>query len=80
VRAAVEANFSLVEKFRPSSAATLGSSTSVKTYQIVLLEPARWPLYNGIVMVPCAASTVPEFNNWTGPTRLWFTLEGEGPK
>jgi hypothetical protein len=31
-------------------------------------------------MVPLVASTWPELSNCTGPTRLEFTVEGDGPK
>src|SRR6202035_5094379 len=80
VLAACDAKVSFVEKFRPSSAATPGLSTSVRTYQIGLLVPASRPLYKGIVMVPCLASTVPEFRSCTGPTRLGLVVDGDGPK
>src|SRR5258708_78103 len=33
-----------------------------------------------MVIVPCAASTVPVLSSCTGPTRLGLTVEGEGPK
>src|ERR1700732_3229994 len=80
VLAASEALVSLAEKFRPSSAATPGLSTSVKMYQMVFLLPARLPLYSGIVTVPFLALTVPEFNSCTGPTRLGLVVDGDGPK
>src|SRR5260370_11857340 len=80
VLAALEAKVSLAEKFKPSSAATLGLSTSVKTYQMVFFEPLSVPLYKGKVTVPFLASTVPEFSNCTGPTKLGLVVEGGGPK
>src|SRR5258708_39633578 len=49
-------------------------------YQTGLFVPFNDPLYKGIVMVPCAASTVPVLSSCTGPTRLGLTVEGEGPK
>jgi len=76
----LEAKVSLAEKFKPSSAATLGLSTSVKTYQMVFFEPLSVPLYKGKVTVPFLASTVPEFSNCTGPTKLGLVVEGGRPK
>src|SRR5882757_8104133 len=80
VLAAFAAKVSLVEKFSPSSAATPALSTSVRMYQMALWVPASRPLYSGRVIVPFLASTVPEFNSCTGPTRLGLVVEGDGPK
>jgi hypothetical protein len=49
-------------------------------YQTFFFVPFSVPLYNGIVIVPFAASTLPVFSNCTGPTRLGFVVEGDGPK
>ena len=43
VLAECEAKVSLAEKFRPNSAATLGSSTSVRIYHTFFPLPLRWP-------------------------------------
>jgi hypothetical protein len=53
----------LSRKFSPSSAATLESLTSVKIYQTFFLVPASVPRYSGKVIVPWAASTVPDLSN-----------------
>src|SRR5260370_36764827 len=49
-------------------------------YQTVFFEPLSVPLYKGKVTVPFLASTVPEFSNCTGPTKLGLVVEGGGPK
>ena len=49
-------------------------------YQTAFFEPLSVPLYKGKVTVPFFASTVPEFSNCTGPTRLGLVVEGGGPK
>src|ERR1700732_2979699 len=33
-----------------------------------------------MVIVPLVASTGPLLSNWTGPTRLRLTVDGDGPK
>ena len=80
VRAALEAKLSFAEKFSPSSAATPWLEVSVRMYQMFLFVPFKLPLYSGMVIVPFAVSIGPEFSSWTGPTRLGFVVEGEGPK
>src|SRR5437879_2117660 len=49
-------------------------------YQTVFLLPAIDPWYSGSVIVPFAASIVPDLSNWTGPTRLGLLSDGGGPK
>src|ERR1700719_533222 len=49
-------------------------------YQTVFPVLLTDPLYSGMVMVPAVASTCPVLSNCTGPTKLWLTVEGEGPK
>jgi hypothetical protein len=49
-------------------------------YQTVFFVPFSVPLYKGKVTVPFLASTVPEFSNCTGPTKLVLVVEGGGPK
>src|SRR6266853_667485 len=66
----------------PRNEATLASLTSVRMYHTVLELPLPFkdPRYSGSVIVPFRSSTVPDFNNWTGPTRLGLVSEGGGPK
>src|ERR1700726_1669752 len=49
-------------------------------YQTVFLLPASDPWYSGSVIVPFAASIVPDLSNCTGPTRLGLLSDGGGPK
>src|SRR6266851_5590252 len=66
----------------PRNEATLASLTSVRMYHTVLEPPFPLtdPRYSGSVTVPFWSSTVPDFNNWTGPTKLGLVAEGGGPK
>src|ERR1700693_5377241 len=80
VLAPTEANVSLAEKFRPSSAATSESSTSLKMYQTFFPLPFICPKDSGMVMVPFATSIWPVSSNCTGPTKLRLVEEGGGPK
>ena len=56
------------------------SETSVRMYQTVLPVLLTDPLYRGMVIVPAVASSRPVSSNCTGPTKLWLTVEGGGPK
>jgi hypothetical protein len=49
-------------------------------YQTFFFVPLSVPLYKGSVIVPFAASTVPDFSSCTGPTRLGLVVDGDGPK